>query len=165
MPETQKTTPRARATDIIRQLTATDWRVLDELLYLEECRLRRHPDKTIYTTPGTVYLAKKCGVTRWTISRSTQRLVALGALYKTRRRQIKEQFQTCMYRVAEGLKWRINKLRAFINPAFSRVRLNAHKHDEPYKNSPKPVAPLQKGGPPPPRRPSKIELLRAALGK
>jgi len=136
--------------EIIQQFTATMWRVVEELMFLEECRKKRRPGQPVYTTPSTTYLATKCGCTRWTISRATEALVELGVLHKQFRRKVGNQFQTCLYRVSNKFRWRINRVGAAIKSVTSRVRQTAHKQDKPIKVARSEVAPAPKRSAPPP---------------
>jgi hypothetical protein len=146
--------------EIFRQLTATMWQILDELLFLEECRKRRAPGMAVYTTPSTYYLAGKCGVSRYTISRNTQLLVALGVLHKRFRRAVGGKFQTCLYVVNNKYKWRINKVKQAISAVTSRVRKSAHKQAKAIEISKPNVAIAPKRTKPPPEWQRLREKLR-----
>jgi DNA-binding transcriptional regulator YhcF (GntR family) len=151
--------------EIIQSMTATDWKILDELLYLEGLRKKRCPGQTVYTTPGTTYLAGKCGVNRWTISRATQRLVSLGVLHKQFRRAVNGVYQTCLYRISAKISWRINRVKQLISGCTSRVRKFARKQAKAVEIANTQVAALPKGGQSPPSRTAAFENMRAALGK
>lgn len=151
--------------EILRELTSTMWRILDELMFLEECRKKRAPGMAVYTTPSTTYLAKKCGVNRWTISRSTARLVELGIIHKRFRRAVNETFKTCLYQVSNKFRWRINRVGAAIKAVTSRVRKTAHKPADSSELSKNTVATLKKGGSPPGYGRAFLDKMKAAVSK
>jgi hypothetical protein len=151
--------------EIIREFTGTMWRILEELMFLETCRKKRAPGMSVYTTPSTSYLAGKCGCSRWTISRSTQRLVELGVIHKRFRRAINETFQTCLYQVSSKFRWRINRVGAAIKSVTSRVRKPAHKPANSSEISKPKVANAPKRGGSPPIWAALREKLRGGDSK
>jgi len=146
--------------EIFSKFTATMWQVVDELLFLEECHKKRRPGAPVYTTPSTFYLAGKCGCTRFTISRATEALVALGVLHKQFRRAIHGNFQTCLYRISNKYRWRINRVKQAISSVTSRVRLSAHKQAKAIKTTVNTVADAPKRTQPPPEWRRLLEKLR-----
>lgn len=89
----------------LRNLTATQLRLLDELTYLARLQARRSPSGAKYCTPGRHYLARKCGRSIWTISRNLHDPRLRGIIITTQRRPTHGRWHTNLYRVTSWRAW------------------------------------------------------------
>ena len=112
---------------MLQKLTAAAWRIIEELYWLEQCYARDHPGRNPYSVPGQEYIAAKVGVTREYVSRVTTWLHHEGFICKTFRRPVKGRWQTCMYKLASAVGWRIRKLLNLLSLRPDRVNNTAHK--------------------------------------
>lgn len=94
--------------DIARQLTGTDFRLLDELTFL--ARQQRKRTGASYAIPGRKYLAVRLGVCIRTVSRSVSRLKRLGILDAIQRRPVRGIWQTNLYKIRSWLGWRLGQI-------------------------------------------------------
>lgn len=120
--------------DALNQLTSADWRILDELLYLQQRFNAVHPERNPYCTPGQAYLAAKTGISREHVSRRTSALADLGLIRKIVRRKRHGRWSTCLYTVATAVKWRINRLLTRLKKGINRV-INTSHIANPFKTS------------------------------
>ena len=117
--------------DTLQHLTATDWRLIEQLSFLLECARRRGRS---YVWPSQSWLAERLGVTREWISRRSTFLHSLGVLRKTWRRPEGGQYRTCLYELAAGLRWGIQRVINTLRSSAKRVNNTAHKPTSTYMN-------------------------------
>jgi DNA-binding transcriptional ArsR family regulator len=115
----------------LRQLDGKDLMILEHLMFL--CKVHKQNSKSgaSYAIPSQMWLAKKIGIRRETVSRHITKLARLGILEVTHRRQVKGKYKTNMYRIREWKWWRtgkaIYKLRHPEGEAKSALRIEENK--------------------------------------
>jgi len=113
-------------TSILQSLKHSDLLVFNALFPLFYFRLKQHPDSAIYITPSEIYLSKKTGLARETVSRSIQHLVNLGLIVKIQRRKIRGRWTTNLYKIGTLLKAILNFGKRFFFKPFHRVTGMSH---------------------------------------
>lgn len=156
------------------RLTGTELRIIDELHFLSEQQRSRSPKGAAYAIPGRRWLAQRCGVTVWQVSRATSRLANLGLLSKSQRRPQGGRWRSCIYWVHARTAWAAARVNRVVRAAFNRVRFTAHiakskqllESKEPPRSAT--AAILEGGGPPKTkggeRGPNRMGEIWAALG-
>lgn len=128
--------------------------IIEELHYLAHVAGPRAGRRRGYAFPSTSYLARKAGVTRWTVSRITSRLELAGALRKVHRRKHRERFQTVLYTTIASEPLALNRVRLYI--AAQKRRPRPHHHGP--RVAPAPPAP-------PPSSPCALNRSPSGIGE
>ena len=105
----------------LRDLSATDMQLLDEIRYLSELQARINGTGSYYARPSRRYLALKTGVCITTVSRRISRLERLGYITRTQRRPRLGRYQTNLYTLQQLLATGARRLTASLKAALSRV--------------------------------------------
>ena len=93
----------------LRQLDGKDLMILEHLMFLCKVHKQNSESGASYAIPSQMWLAKKIGIRRETVSRHITKLARLGILEVTHRRQVKGKYKTNMYRIREWKWWRTGK--------------------------------------------------------
>jgi hypothetical protein len=81
-------------------LTGTSWQVLELITRLQWVFAVKSPSHAAYCVPSEKWLAFELNICRETVSDSVRVLEAHGLLSITRRRPVRHEFQTNLYRMA-----------------------------------------------------------------
>lgn len=121
-------------TEILRQLRKHEIVIIDSLCDLWNLSRLNNPNDSTKCWPGEEYLAEKAGVTRWTVSRSIQRLKRFGLLQAWQRRRKNNTYRTNVYylgpRMHKAVTVRIHRALEYVK---SRLRAGATNKVNFYK--------------------------------
>lgn len=111
------------------KITGLDARLLEQINF--DCKARAKLSKTgaRYSTKSEEYYAKILGVCRETISHHVQKLAKLGILDITRRRKVRGNWQTNLYRIVSWSWWRVGALLRSLKKQPNHVTQPPHKAD------------------------------------
>lgn len=104
----------------------TDFLILRKIVFLALLHGHNSPKRTIYATPGQLYLAHACELSRATVSRRVSFLSSKGYLVITYRRKYKGEFQTNLYKFGKVLWAQIVNVTRRFQAFFNRVTPKRH---------------------------------------
>lgn len=118
----------------------SDFMILRKIVYLSILHGHNSPNRTIYATPGELYIANAIGMHRVTISRRIQFLMQKGLLAITYRRKVKGQWQTNLYKFGKVLWGMIKSVTNRFHSFFNRVTPMLHIVSYTRRNNTKSVS-------------------------
>jgi hypothetical protein len=125
-PPAESPHPRRFDQSTYNQLTSLDGRLLEAINFDSKMQARKSPTGARYSVKPEAYFAKILGVRRETISDHVVKLERLGILDVTRRKPIRRQWQTNLYKIRSWVWWRLGKLLRGLRKINQRVTDTAH---------------------------------------
>jgi biotin operon repressor len=118
--------PRRFDHKTFQQLDGYDLKLLEEIHFLSQLQAKKSPTGAKYCNPSQVYLSKKLGISRESISHHVTKLHKLGVLDVTHRRKLHGRWQTNLYKIVSWVWWRIRQAMKALRTLPHRVKLGSH---------------------------------------
>lgn len=127
MPKDSKIShPRRFDQSTYNQISGMDARLLEAIDYDARVNQKHRPTRAKYSDKPQAYFAKILGVCRETISDSVRKLEKLGILDITRRRRVRDRWQTNLYKIRSWIWWRLAKALRSLRSTPSHVTTTSH---------------------------------------